>query len=144
MRNTVLPFENIDLVNECLLPPQMRELVKVIGLAETIVLLKEKGGQPFRFPLSCNSENNLKTILKPNSIRLLCNSEFSGQRIDMPKCDKIINQIRNLYILSQRYKKTKTVLAKEFDLTTRSIQLIWNCETEENPTLDMFNQPVGR
>lgn len=120
------------------LPTQLRVLIKLIGLAETIELVKHRGGRPTRVPSTGSRVNELDNVLKRESIMALCNSRLAGHRLDLPKPDKILVQIRNMDILARRGHSTKSELAAEYKLTTRMIQMIWNGEPDLDPTMDMF------
>ncbi len=124
-----------------LLPPQMRLLQKIIGMGETIELVKSRGGRPTRMPTTGVRETALDKILKRESILALCKSDLAGHRLDLPKADKILVQIRNMNILAARGHSTKSELASEYGLTTRMIQIIWNGEPDPEAvkTMDMFN-----
>jgi len=131
--------DELNTLDTSLLPTQMRLLQKVIGLSETIALVKKRGGRPTRMPTTGSRSTALDGILKRESILALSKSTLAGQRLDLPKPDKVLVQIRNMNILAARGRCTKSELATEYGLTTRMIQIIWNGEPDVNPTMDMFN-----
>ncbi len=131
---------DLNIFDTSLLPPQMRLLTKIIGLGETIELVKHRGGRPTRMPTTGTRDTALDNILKRESIMALAKSDLAGQRLDLPKPDKIMVQLRNMNILAARGRLTKAELAKEYGLTTRMIQIIWNEDPQpECPTADMFD-----
>ena len=107
------------------LPPQSRAFIALIGLPETIKLLKARGGAPLYIPKHQDKTTVLAEILRPESISKLTISDMAGHSITLPKVDKLLRQLRNIDIISQRGIKTRRELALEFNLTTRRIQGIW-------------------
>ncbi len=131
----------LQFVDECLLPPQMRELVKIIDLPDTIKLLQARGGQRVWIPLGRCDDTYLHEIISSDSVIKLTNSQYAGSRITLPKVDKILSQIRNLHIQSSP-DVPKSVFARQYNLTVRQVQRIRNGD-DDNPTLDMFDDMVG-
>jgi hypothetical protein len=125
-------------IDTCLLTPQMKRLTKIIGLSETLQLLKHYGGHRVRIPTTGRSEE-LEQHINPCSIEKLSLSEFAGLRMTMPKSDKFVQQLRNMDIVASRDQCTKRQLAKKYNLTSRWVQKILNSEKEDNPTLDLFD-----
>lgn len=108
-----------------LLPPQLRNLVRLIGLPETVKLLRARGGRPTYIPANPGQAKLLKEVLCDASLTALAR-EYGNQTIDLPKADKVLKQIRDQYILqacSQGCKSGRE-LAEEFGLTWRSIKYI--------------------
>ncbi len=129
---------DLSLVVTAQLPPQLRFLINVIGLPETVALINERGGRSTYIPKTGKRETALDHLLKRDSIIALCNSDLAGKKLDLPKPDKIIAQLRNIDIVESKGIRTKAELAKAYNLTTRTIQKIWNTVEEENPNMDMF------
>ena len=129
----------LESVNADMLPPQVRRLVKVIGLPDTLTLLKQRGGTRLTLPVRPELAVELPKLIPADSVRKICNSELAGQRLDLPKSDKIMVQLRNQAILAEKGKSTKRETAQRYGLTTRMIKLIWNGESDDNPTPDMFS-----
>ncbi|HEY9200743.1 MAG TPA: hypothetical protein VIQ81_04015 [Gammaproteobacteria bacterium] len=131
----------LQLVDECLLPPQTRELVKIIDLPDTIKLLEAYGGQRVWIPLGKSHDTYLHKTISHESVMKLASSQYAGQRLTLPKADKILSQIRNLHIQSSP-NVPKSVLARQYNLTVRQVQRIRN-DDDDNPTLDMFDDMMG-
>jgi len=127
-------------VDECQLPPQMRALVNIIGLPETVKLLRAKGGHRLLIPLGKKEETLLHDLISDNAVEKLCKSDFAGQRLTLPKVDKILNQIRDHHIRSMP-NVAKAVFATQYNLTQRHVQRLRNT-TDDNPTLDMFDDSM--
>lgn len=127
-------------VDARLLPPQMRQLVAIIGLAQTLKLLEARGGTPLRIPKEPNRAEVLPEILSFEAVCQLA-AALGGQKIDLPKCDKIVVQIRNLAIKSARNHKTAPQLAREYGLTRRHIINIAKAAVDDRQA-DLF-EPEG-
>lgn len=121
------------------LPPQIRGFVRLIGVAETWLLLDARGGRPTYIPADTVRPSILHDIISAESVATLAESEYGGRTVDMPMVDKLVLQIRNAEIRAQKHHATKADLAQRFGLTTRMIQLIWNHDADrDNLTIDMF------
>lgn len=130
---------NLDIINPDLLPPQVRWLVGLLGIAETLKLLAECGGLPTYIPADPERCASLKNIISRHSIELL-SSNAPGETIDLPKDDKIRLQLRNYYILNEinSGRSTGRAQAKLHNLTYRHIKIIKAKAKEENPNADFF------
>lgn len=133
----------LQFVDVCLLPPQIRFLVELIGLPDTFKLLKAKGGHRILIPTGKQETSLLNDIISDEAVKILCNSKYSGRRLTLPKADKVLDQIRNLHIKSSKGSITKSELAHQYDLTQRHIQRLRNEDQDNNPTLDMFDESMG-
>ena len=112
----------LEAVNCDFLPPQVRRLVKIIGLEQTWRLLEARGGIPTYIPEFPDRAGVLKEILTLESIRKLVSDFGSGRVIETPKSDKIKEQVRNLAIDSDAAAGMNNVeLARKWDLTRRQI-----------------------
>ncbi|MBN4063149.1 hypothetical protein JYT79_00045 [Cardiobacterium sp. AH-315-I02] len=127
-----MTINQLALIDTKKLPTQLRFLVVIIGLNETLALVNARGGRVARMPITGNRETALDGILGSQSIVAICNSHLSGQRLTLPKPDKIYMQIRNINILAEKGKHTKAELARKYKLTTRTIQKIWNEKAQHN------------
>lgn len=119
------PAADLDLVNPDLLPPQVRELVRLIGLPQTLALLKARGGRPLAVPVHPHHCTALCGVLSREALAALC-EEHGGTTLDLPKADKVHLQLRNHYIAEARAAGTKSgrQLAAELGLTWRQIKYI--------------------
>lgn len=130
---------DLDLIDPTLLPPQMRELVRLIGIPETLKLLQARGGLPTYIGKD-PARSQLCKVISEHAIRAL--SEVYGDTtLDLPKADKMIAQLRNLYIVRVREsgEKSGRQLAAELGLTWRMIKYISaKARQPENPTADLF------
>lgn len=129
---------DLGVIDERLLPPQLRTLVKLIGVAETLRLLAARGGVP-TYIAQDPEQSALREFLQRESVEILC-GHFGREVIDLPKADKLLAQIRNHYIREARRHGTKSgrQLARELGLSWRMIKIICAEGREEDPTGDLF------
>lgn len=130
-----LNHNDISLVDPNLLPPQIRRFVAIIGMAETVKLLKEYGGLPVKFTGTCAW---LQGVINDEAIKKLI-TEFKDQELSLPKFDKVFTQLRNMEIMESLKNKSGRQVAKDNCLTYRMIKIIKNKQQEENPTGDLFS-----
>jgi hypothetical protein len=134
------PARDLDLIDARLLPPQMRMLVATIGVAETLQLLEHRGGIP-TYIAEDPAQSVLRAILRPESVVAL-SKRFGRQTLDLPKPDKLRQQLRDHYIREARRQGLKSgrQLAREFSITWRRVkQICVEQETDgESPTADLF------
>jgi len=120
-------------VDRALLPPQLRRLVDVLGVAAATKLLKRRGGT--RLVLSRGQrEGDLLELLGPAACMALYTA-FEGQPVIwLPKADKIVMQARDREIRKlHRQGHSLVSLALQFDLTSRHIQNILSAGPLEPP-----------
>lgn len=133
--------EALQCVDVTMLPLQARDLAKIIGLPDTLKILKAYGGHRLFVPNGTKKDTQLQLLITEEGYIKLCKSHLAGSRLTLPKVDKIIEQIRNHHIRTSS-DVNKATFARQYDLTQRHVQRIRN-DHEENPTLDMFDDPVG-
>lgn len=110
-------------VDPRLLPPQLRALVEAIGPASTVRLLKALGGQRIRIAQDPELCQALRPHLDGEHIAALCRL-WGGQRLELPKHDKIVEQLRNARIRADT--RTLREIAGDYGLTRRWIIAIRN------------------
>lgn len=130
-----LSTHDLDQVDPKLMPPQIRELVRVIGFPDTVKLLQARGGTFFVFPLK--AEGLLVNIVGVDAAKKLV-AAYGGERRDLPKVDKVIIKLRDLSIVQARKTKSVTQVAQEYNLTRRHIFNIAPHE-DDSATFDMFD-----
>ena len=118
--STSVSDSDLDAVNAKLLPPQARRLVGLIGLVNTLKLLEVRGGVTLRIPVNASESAVLREGLPMDAIIKLC-AAMPGQRLELPKCDKILVQIRNRAIQHERPHKSAPALALKYNLIPRHI-----------------------
>lgn len=135
MASNCEPDNGLEAVDVALLPPQMRRLVQLIGLPDTLTLLRARGGTEFRIPVDPHG-SLLAELIGLESAAILCR-EMPGQTLDLPKHDKIALQIRNQAIRNARRHQSASQVARQFGLTRRHIVNLTSDEDDEQ--LDMFD-----
>lgn len=119
MSNLPINPDDLDLIDPSLLPPQMRQLVSIVGLPDTVKLLQARGGTFFRFPLKAQ-HSLLEEIVGLEPAKLL-SDKLGGKVWELPKCDKILIKIRNIAIQKARQTHSASEVARMFDLTRRHV-----------------------
>ena len=108
-------------IEESRLPPQARRLVRGIGLAKTLALLRARGGTRIRMPRHGEKSDLLVSLVGAEAadqvVKLFPEAEF----VLLPKCDKLVAQMRDAEIRARRPHTTLQALALEYDLTIRWI-----------------------
>lgn len=128
--------ESLDQVNADLLPPQARKLVRLIGMVNTLKLLEQRGGTTLRIPVNAQDSTVLQAILPMEAVIALTEA-MPGQRLELPKCDKILLQIRNLALRNERKHLSAAGVALKYDLSRR--QVINICKTAvDNRQVDLL------
>lgn len=134
--------EDLATVDTDRLPGQVRELVRLIGLAETLRLLQARGGIPTYVPYDPARAQVLCAILARHSVDALCRA-MGGQTIETPMPDRVLLQLRNRAIIEDRRRgHSHARLAREHRLSRRQIiNILQQQETDaqtEDPTPDLF------
>lgn len=126
-------------VDPRLLPPQLRELVRLIGLAHTLRLVEARGGAPLYVGLSVEGAGVLRELLPAEAVAALV-AHYAGHTLRLPKPDKILQQLRDRAIRAARGAATKRELATLYGLTTERVRQIWREGEAEEPgsTLPLF------
>ena len=98
------------------LPPQLRALIKAVGPAAAVRLLRVLGGQRVRIAQNAAECASLAGILLPHEIESLC-TLWGGRRLELPKHDKLVEQLRNTAIRADT--RTLREIARDYGLTRR-------------------------
>lgn len=128
----------LDLVNADLLPPQARQLVRLIGMANTLALLEKRGGVTLRIPVNAHEAVVLKEILPMEAIVKLCEA-MPGQRLELPKIDKIVKQVRNRVIKSERKELSAASVALRHNLSRRQVINLSKPDADDRQA-DLFDE----
>lgn len=141
--------DKLDLVDPDLLPPQIRCLVKLIGMSDTLALLRARGGRPTYIPASPDPTSALAAVVNREALAILC-EHYGPDTIDLPKADKVLKQLRNHYVIeaTRQGAKSGRKLAAELNLSWRMIKKIKAQAREaDDRTGDLFaldNPPTAR
>lgn len=124
-------------VDEKLLTPMLRRLVRCIGLPATLKLLDKRGGLPLEIPKRGRASVILVGLIGVDHAELLAVEFAGGDAITLPMSDKIHAQIRNLAIRSEKAACSYSALATRYGLTRRQIVNIVG-DQPENAGPDLF------
>jgi len=108
------------------LPPQLRDLVRALGTADTLRLVRAWGGQRRWIPTDpAAAGDQLRALLSPAGLEALCRSRFAGRRLDVPRPDKILQQAIHAAIRRDRADgRGLNEVAADYGYTTRRVQQI--------------------
>lgn len=136
--STDISHDDLALVDDSLLPPQIRQMSKLIGLPDTLNLLQARGGAPLYIPAQA-SENCCwaKSVSRGSFLKLI--SEHGGQTLDLPKADKVLKQLRDIYIVNACKQKSGRGVARELGLTYRMVKYVKANSKEDDPNGDLFS-----
>ncbi|QDL53129.1 hypothetical protein [Rhodoferax aquaticus] len=76
------------------LPESLRELVRVIGEADTLRLIGMHGGARVTVPKTPKAEHPLRMALSEEAFALLV-QEYGGEAFDLPKGDSYLRELRH-------------------------------------------------
>lgn len=125
-------------VDERLLTPMLRRLVRAIGLPHTLTLLAARGGVPLEIPKRGRASPLLVELIGADHAERLAD-EFAGvDAITLPMADKLHAQIRNRAIRAERATASLSALARRYGLTRRQIVNIAGDSAPE-PAPDLFD-----
>ena len=119
------------------LPPVLKAIIRALGLERAQTLLLYFGGTMVMLPKYKSDKLGLTTEeltalhheLKPHLI--------DGNRITLPKIDKVFIAFRNIEIRAMRENKSLNALALQYNLSSRHIQNV--CKVTEDKQTDLFD-----
>lgn len=106
-----------------LLPPNMQWVARIIGLPATIKLAKRHGGRFVYVPKQVSPEHPLCDLLGAPAFAALV-TEYGGERLDVAKCDRAAQALRNQLIREKRREASQADVAGQFGLTVRHVRNI--------------------
>ncbi len=108
-------------INARMLPPQMRRIVRAIGIAGTFQLLRWRGGRRLKLPRDA-SRSELVAIVGTGALDALL-AEFGPQEVlTLPKVDKMVLQLRDTQMRAEHAAgRSIPDLAGAYGLTTRHV-----------------------
>jgi Mor family transcriptional regulator len=103
------------------LPQKAKELVELIGLVETVRLLRACGGTRRYIPKNHSCRAGVWDAISDYAFRKLC-AEYAGETLELPKVDSFIRAERDLEIIQlSREGVSRSQLVKRFGLSYRQI-----------------------
>lgn len=120
------------------LPTQLRMLVRQIGFNATLKLIRARGGRQVWIPKTASADRVLAQVIGLPALEKLCEAH-RGERLELPKSDKILIQARNAAIAERRAAgDSYATLARDFDLTRRWVIEICNAAEDDGRQGDLF------
>ncbi|MDH4275182.1 MAG: hypothetical protein OEW08_09090, partial [Gammaproteobacteria bacterium] len=101
------------------------------------LLLQARGGTFLRVPIYPEFARVLSAIVNEYSVRALC-AAFGDQTLELPKCDKIIRQLRDHAIRIERQRRSCAAVARDYNLTRRQVINITH-DIDDGQQPDMFS-----
>lgn len=106
------------------IPAFARELIGVIGEADTLELCRHCGGMEITVPRHPHPDSLLTLLLGPQSAGRLC-ARYGGCRIEPPRLTQAWLSLRNAAIRARRAEGASTEqLAREWGTTQRTIRRV--------------------
>jgi len=131
------------LVSVRLLPPQLRMLVRRIGFDDALKLVRARGGRQIWIPKTASADRVLAQIIGIAALEKLCEAH-RGERLELPKSDKILMQARNAAIVERREAgDSYAEIARDFGLTRRWVIEICNAAREADRQGNLFRACAG-
>lgn len=132
---------DLSLIDEGRLPPKMRLIVRLIGIADTLRLMRARPGLRIYVPQRAEQAAALREIISPEAVAALCR-EYPGIELSVPKPDAIVRQWRDAAIRAEADAgATIPQLARHYDLTRRQVHNILHDADRDapDPCGDLFD-----
>lgn len=129
-------------LNLHLLPPQLRDLVKVMGEAAALRLVEHRGGTPLVVPVRCTADHWLNDVVGPVAFGALV-AECASITMDLPKYDSVMRQWRHQQVQALcRTGLPDAQVALRTGYTRRHVINIRQAEAEAaGAQWDLFDNP---
>lgn len=134
-RLTALSAAQLANIDTRRLPPQLRRLTDILGMTETWQFVRLHGGLQVDIPKHITPA--LVQRFGAHVAELLV-KHFAQMRLDIPKSDKLMLQVRNAEIVRQLDDASYGEVAQRFGLTRRQIININQANAPATPTLKLF------
>ena len=132
-----------------LLPPSAQDLIRLLGTADGLALLRSMPGCVLHVPNMPHDDHALAHILTSKGWGKLCHV-YGGTRLKIAKCDKALDAYRNAKIVADYSPPINmhiNELVIKYGLTARSIERILARETNtaaeqvrcDTHTLNLFD-----
>lgn len=136
---------NAPTINPDSLPESLRELVRVLGEADTLRLIGAHGGARMTVPKAPKADHPLRLVLSDAAfIRLV--AEYGGEALDLPKGDAYLRELRHEQVRAcRRQEKTIDEIAEATGYTRRHVINILggHADGADRYTLDLFAEEAS-
>ena len=116
-------------INTAMLPPQLRMLVRVMGVGPALALVEARGGCKLTVPVRCSPEHWLNHVVGPAAFAALV-SDSAGITMELPKADAATRQWRHQQVHELSRSMTNDQVAMATGYTRRHVINIRNAEAE--------------
>lgn len=126
-------------VNLHLLPPQLKVLVRLMGLQPAMRLVEMRGGTRMIVPVHCRAEHWLNDVVGPVAFAALV-ADSAGVVMDLPKYDAVLRQWRHQQVHELSRHLTDGEVALRTGYTRRHVINIRQAEAQAaGAQWDMFD-----
>ncbi|MBK8454109.1 MAG: Mor transcription activator family protein [Thiofilum sp.] len=105
------------------LPKRVLELADLIGMDNTLALMRRWGGIVFDIPRNAEKASRLKQVMDGKAVQALC-AMWGGDRFYVPTLYSIERYQRDKAICDLRHSHSVSQLARQFHLSNRAIEKI--------------------
>lgn len=119
-----------DIIDLRILPHSVQRLVAIIGLPQTLVLLRARGGTIVHIPATLDSSALVCRVLHRDAVAALIASDLAGVSLQLPKIDKYAAQLRNHAIRQSAGTLSPTAAAIAFGVSRQTIHHIRRSEDD--------------
>ncbi len=122
--------ESLVEIDPATLPLLAQEIISLIGISQTLKLMKARGGVRTPIPYKASHTCQLASIINISSVRCLV-QRYAGELLEIPKADSLLRQLRNKAI-AEDYEEndmSHAELALKYNLSRGGIRKIlksWN------------------
>ena len=123
-------------INIKTLPYGLRPIVTTLGADQAIALLTKHGGEGFFIPAKPNETTRVAKVFGLAMAGKWA-EEHANKVYQVPKCDKLMLQVRDRVICAALEKETETImqLTRRFNLTRQRIWEIYKGHSEDDGQL---------
>ncbi len=124
------------------LPPVLREIAALIGIAPALTLVRHFGGVRVYVPQVMTPEHTLARLLGFEAALKLADHYGGAAVIEVPRALDAMIAVRNAHIRAQyrTTEKSQRDLALEHRMTERWIREIVGDDPTDDPQVDLFSQ----
>ena len=124
------------------LPPALRELVRVLGFADAMLLISVRGGGRITVPHKVREGHELALLLGMDSFTKLV-KEYEGESLLLPKLDSYLRELRHEQVRQCKARGLDVdEIAEETGYTRRHVFNILGgyADSRDTFTMDMFGE----
>lgn len=116
-------------INTAMLPPQLRLLVRVMGVGPALALVEARGGTRLTVPVRCSPDHWLNEVVGPVAFAALV-QDSAAVTMELPKADAATRQWRHQQVHELARTMTNDQVARATGYTRRHVINIRQAEAE--------------